>query len=330
MSERYRFDPELAEAAARLTAPDLDDLSAARLPRRAHSLDTPPDVAARDHAVEVPGRADPLLVRLFRPAVSAGDLPCPDLPCLVQLHAGGFVLGSIAQDHQRNVALSRELGAVVVSVDYRLAPEHPYPAALDDCYAALEWVRGSAARLGVAEDRVAIHGRSAGAGLAVATALRARDRRGPMIRFLYLGIPQLDDRLTTASVRRFVDTPMWTRRNAEISWRTYLGGENASGPDDDRRGVGIDHYAVPARAVDLSGLPPVYVSAMEFDPLRDEAIAFASALLTAGVTTELHVFPGTFHGSATLVPDAEISRRERAEELGVLRRALAAGECSED
>jgi acetyl esterase/lipase len=128
-------------------------------------------------------------------------------------------------------------------------------------------------------------------------------------------MPQLDDRLTSESARRFVDTPVWTRQSAELSWVMYLG-EGVPGTDQ------VAAYAAPARATELRGLPPTYISAMEFDPLRDDAMAFGQALVEAGVPTELHLFPGTFHGSSALV-DAEISRVEQAEELRVLRRGLA-------
>jgi acetyl esterase/lipase len=228
-------------------------------------------------------------------------------------------MGSIDQEHRRNVRLCTTLGVAVVAVEYRLAPEHPYPAALQDCYAALCWVKDRAGSLNVDPARIALHGRSAGGGLAAATALLARDHNGPGIRFLYLTAPQLDPGCDTRSMRRFDDTPLWTRSSAELSWALYLSsGYQGSGP---RPGAVIDAYAAPARAGDLSGMPATYIAVMEFDPLRDEAIAFAQALLAAGVPTELHLFPGTFHCSAALV-DAAISRRELAEELAVLRRGL--------
>jgi acetyl esterase/lipase len=310
VGSRDAFDPELAAAAGRFAARDLTDLDGARAPRATSPPATPEDVEVRDVLVPRPDEDAPLLLRLFRPRGARTGLPA-----LVQLHAGGFVLGDIAQDHQRNVRLCRSLPAVVVSVEYRLAPEHPYPAAFQDSWTALNWVHQNAGETGVDASRVALHGRSAGGGLAAATALMARDRGGPSVRFLYLGMPQLDDRMTSPSMREFVDTPVWTRASAERSWELYLGAGVAGSAD-------VDPYAAPARARDLSGLPPTYVSAMARDPLRDEAIAFGAALLSAGVPTELHVFPGTFHGSSALVPAAEISHRELAEETSVLRRAL--------
>jgi acetyl esterase/lipase len=194
-----------------------------------------------------------------------------------------------------------------------LAPEHPFPAGLEDCYAALVWLHDQADALGVDPARVAINGGSAGGGLAAGLALLARDRGGPAICFQYLGIPELDDTLDTPSMQQFHDTPMWSRPQAVQSWQWYLG--DAYGTDD------VSPYAAPARATDVAGLPPAYVSTMEFDPLRDEGINYALKLLAAGVSVELHSFPGTFHGSA-MVTGAAVTQRDGAERFVVLRRAL--------
>jgi acetyl esterase/lipase len=170
------------------------------------------------------------------------------------VHAGGFVLGDLDASHASSIAIARGVGAVVVSVDYRLAPENPFPAGLEDCYAALSWFSTHAAELGVDPERIAIHGGSAGGGLCAALALLACDRSGPSIAFQYLGIPELDDRLTTSSMTTFVDTPMLNRPTAIHSWDAYLG--------PGRRGTdSVPPYAAPAGATDLSGLPPAYISA---------------------------------------------------------------------
>ncbi|SPM30384.1 alpha/beta hydrolase [Mycobacterium terramassiliense] len=231
------------------------------------------------------------------------------------MHGGGFIAGDLETEHAGNVGLARALGVVVVAVDYRLAPETPFPGPLEDVYAGLVWMAEHAEQLGVDPHRIAIHGVSAGGGLCAGLALLARDRKGPRIAFQFLGVPELDDRLATASMTAFTDTPLWNRPKAVASWDCYLGAGRA-GSDD------VSSYAAPARATDLAGLPPAYISVMQFDPLRDEGIAYAQALLAAGVTVELHLFPGTFHGSA-LIPDAAISQREGAEAVAVLRRALA-------
>jgi acetyl esterase/lipase len=199
-------------------------------------------------------------------------------------------------------------------VEYRLAPENPFPAGLHDCYAALEWFHDHASTHGVDTDRIAVVGSSAGGGLAAGLALLARDRNGPPLCFQFLGIPELDDRLQTPSMQQFVDTPMWSRPAAEMSWRAYLG---------EQYGGDVSAYAAPARATDLSGLPSAYVSTMEFDPLRDEGILYALGLMQAGVSVELHTFAGTWHGS-TAITTAAVTQRQMQEMTVVLRRALCA------
>jgi acetyl esterase/lipase len=216
-------------------------------------------------------------------------------------------------EHAFATQIALGLGAVVVVPEYRLAPEHPFPAGLDDCYAALCWLHDGAADLGVDGARIGVGGQSAGGGLAAATALLARDRNGPPLCFQFLGIPELDHRLETTSMRTFVDTPMWHRTNAELSWQYYLGTDPTH----------VSPYASPAIAADLHGLPPAYVTTMEFDPLRDEGIVYALRMLEAGVSVELHSFPGTFHGSA-IVGSAAVSRRANTEMVEALRRGLRA------
>ncbi|WP_024795198.1 alpha/beta hydrolase fold domain-containing protein [Tomitella biformata] len=306
----YRLDPELRAAAERFPAPDLLDPAAARAASAARRRIDPGaamgdvGVDAADHVVARP-QGSPLRVRVYRPRREQ-DL----VPGILHLHSGGFVMGSVDAADVRNMALSSAVGAVIVAVEYRLAPEHVYPAALDDAALALAWMVTQAGKLGVDVERIALHGRSAGGGLAAALALRTRDESGPRVCFQYLSAPQLDDRCDTASMRRFVDTPMWTRRSAQQSWGHYLG-----------PGAAPTEYAAPARAVDLSGLPAAYIGVMEFDPMRDEALGYAGALAAAGVPVEAHLFPGTFHCSAVLT-DSAISRRESAEEVAVLRAAL--------
>lgn len=310
----YAFDPELAAAIPMMPKADTSDLPAARAEMAAGIAAANADVDATGVEVgriTVPGPegAPELVLHTYRPEGVAGPLPV-----IYDIHGGGFIMGSPELEYGPNVTYARELGALVVSVTYRLAPEHPFPAGLEDCYAGLSWVAANAAELGADPDRIVVQGWSAGAGLAAAVALLARDRGGPALRFQYLGIPELDDRLDTHSMRTFTDTPLWNRPNAIVSWDSYLG---AGVPGTEE----VSQYAAPVRAKDLAGLPPAYVSVMEFDPLRDEGINYARQLLEAGVSCELHLFPGTFHGSV-LVGYAEISRRETAEALAVLRRAL--------
>lgn len=268
------------------------------------------DVTKEDREVPGPAGAPDVPIRVYRSQAGEGSQP---RGAVFEIHGGGFLLGNIEMMDPWCQRVCAELDAIVVSVEYRLAPEHPFPAGVEDCYAALQWTAEQAGALGIDPARIAIAGQSAGGGLAAATALLARDRGGPALCFQLLEIPELDDRLETPSMRAFEDTPLWNRPNAVWSWRHYLG------PDHEGE---VSAYAAPARAKDLSGLPPAYVSTMEFDPLRDEGIEYALRMLQAGVPVELHSYPGTFHGSA-LVATAEVSRRNAREVLEALGRALA-------
>ena len=313
------IDPELAAFVEAMPVIDLSDPVAARAGFEELLVAIRSDLPEADGmTIEdrvVPGwQGDPdVAVRVYRPHVAPGVR----LPGIVQIHGGGFIVGSVDSEHAGSVMVAAGVGAVVVSVEYRLAPEHSYPEALHDCYAALSYIHAEAGALGVDTDRVALMGASAGGGLAAATALLARDLGGPPVCFQMLQIPELDDRLETPSMRAFVDSPVWNRPLALQSWAAYLG--SRSGSDD------VPVHAAPARAEDVSGLPPAYVSTAEHDPLRDEGITYALRLLQAGVSVELHQFPGTFHGSA-LVTSAAVSRRAQSEVTAVLRRALGAGE----
>ncbi|MGW7286438.1 alpha/beta hydrolase [Streptomyces sp. NPDC054847] len=317
MLSRHRFDPELAAALPMMPEVDITDIGRARA---AQAEQLAVAVAATDtKGVEVgevlapaADGAPAVRLRTYRPQ----EPEAGPLPAVYSIHGGGFVLGSPDVDHDWNLLLCRELEALVVSVDYRLAPEHPFPAPLDDCYAGLRWLAGNAGRLGVRPDRIALWGDSAGAGLAAALTLLVRDRGGPAPCFQHLCSPALDDRLETASALTFTDTPVWNRRSAALSWEAYLG-------PGLRGSTGVSPYAAPARATPsaLSGLPPAYVSVMEFDPLRDEGVAYARALAAAGVPTELRLIPSTFHG-AWAVEHAGVIQGATAEAVAVLRRAL--------
>jgi len=311
----YHFDPELADAAAQFPLTVMTDVVAARagIEAMTAAINAAADVSrleVRDIVVPGPEQAPPVKVRVYTPRQANAPMAA-----LLYIHGGGFVVGSIDTEHTNAAMLADRLGIAVVSVEYRLAPEHPYPAGLEDCYAALCWLHAQAEQLGVAVERIGVFGQSAGGGLSAALALLARDRGGPALCFQFLGIPELDDRLQTASMRAFTDTPLWNRPNAEVSWAAYLGENHRPGATD------VPVYAAPARATDLRGLPAAYISAMEFDPLRDEALLYGLKLLEAGVATEIHTFPGTFHGSS-LVAGAAISQRQEREMLEVLARAL--------
>jgi acetyl esterase len=313
----YPIDPELSPILEYIPATDFSDPVAMR--KNMRNMMTLFGGDADESGIDIinthiPGPTDApqVPVRIYRPqklnSTTAG---------LLYIHGGGFAVGDLDSEHSGVVSLCRDLDIVIVSVDYRLAPENPYPAGLEDCYAALQWMHGEATELGIDATRIGVRGGSAGGGLAAALALLTRDRLGPAICFQFLGIPELDDRLDTISMQEFTDTPLWHRSNAILSWQYYLGDSFQAGADN------VPYTAAPARArVDeLRNLPPAYVSTMEFDPLRDEGIEYALKLLQAGVTTELHCFPGTYHGSE-MVREAAVTQRSNNEGLEALRRGL--------
>ncbi|MGW5263561.1 alpha/beta hydrolase [Microbispora sp. NPDC004025] len=298
------MDPELEAFIPFLAPVDLDDPVATResLAERAAARPVP-DVAGMEIEDRTVPAAPDVPVRIYRPREARG--------AVVWMRGGGWVFGDLDTEHLWATLIAGASGAVVISVDYRRAPEHRFPAALDDAYAVLTWTARNAAWLGVDPARIAVGGHSSGANLAAALALRARDEQGPPIRFQLLNEATLDDRQRTWSRRTFTGTPWSTRDRVAAAWRYYLGSAPAT------------PYAAPARATDLSGLPPAYIATAEFDPNRDEDIDYALRLLRAGVPVELHQWPGTFHGSLAIL-SAEVSQRQIAELGAALRRALAA------
>ncbi|MCT7659351.1 alpha/beta hydrolase [Mycobacterium deserti] len=242
-------------------------------------------------------------VRIYR----GGPAPAP---AVIYCHAGAFVLGNLDTDHHQCVEFARRGGCTVVSVDYRLAPEHPHPAAVDDAAAALAWTADNAAELGVDTARLAVAGSSAGAAIAARLAQRAAAGAAPRLLFQMLHQPVLDDR-PTRSKEEFTATPGFDGPAAELMWQHYRGGASS---------VPVD--AVPARADELHGVADALITCSELDPLRDEALNYAGRLLEAGVATELHVYPGTCHGFDSLLPEWETSQQLFALQGSALRRAL--------
>lgn len=260
--------------------------------------------------VMVPGLdGDPdVQVRLYKPeGMAAGS------PALYWIHGGGMVLGSVEMNDFDCAVRAADFGCLVASVEYRLAPEHPYPAPMHDCFAGLSWLAVSAGDLGVDTDRIAIGGASAGGGLAAGLALMARDRGGPAICFQLLVYPMLDHRNDQPSTRVITDPRVWNRDANRAGWDAYLGAIDRSS---------VPPYASPAVAEDLSGLPPAHINVGQFDLFLDEDIAYAQSLLGAGVPCELHVYPGAFHGSNSFVADSPLSQRWLVEENAALRAGL--------
>ena len=268
-----------------------------------------PGVDMEDHwAPGAPGDPD-VMVRIYTPS----DLEGP-VPALYWIHGGGMVLGNVAMNDLACKEVALEMGCVVASVEYRLAPEHPHPAPIEDCYAGLKWLAENSDSLGVDRARIAIGGASAGSGLAAALALLARDRGEVGIIFQQLIYPMLDDRNITPSSHYVQHPKVWNRKANIAGWSALLG--KPAGSDD------VSPYASPARAEDLSGLPPAFIIVGELDLFLDEDIEYAQRLIQAGVPTELHVFPGAFHGSDLMVPMSEKSQRWAKIRTAALRQAL--------
>jgi acetyl esterase/lipase len=236
------------------------------------------------------------------------------VPALLHIHGGGYVLGVAEGSGPSSVRTAAEVGCVVVSVDYRLAPETVAPGAVEDCYAALRWLYTEADDLGIDRSRIAAGGESAGGGLAAALALLARDRGEYPLCFQLLIYPMIDDRtVTPASGSPNTGEFVWTRSFNRFGWRSLLGEEPG--------GAGISAYAAPARADNLADLPPTYISVGALDLFLDENIEYARRLLNAGVPTELHVLPGAYHGFE-LAPEARVTKLAETERRSALARAF--------
>ena len=317
MDVDLHLDREIAEALAALPMGTMDfgTIEYDRLPglrttmNEARPPSPPTDVVHRDQ--QVPGAAgDPdVTLRIFTPPGARTDRSV-----IYWIHGGGYMFGSALVSEPRLERWAAEFDCVIVSVEYRLAPESPYPGPLDDCYAGLAWTVEHATDLGIDPAGVVIGGASAGAGLAAALALLARDRGDIPIAYQLLIYPMIDDRNVTPSSQ--IDrAPIWPRPANLLGWRAYLG--ERAGTDD------VPAYAAPARADDLQGLPPAWIGVGTLDVFRDEDITYAQRLLQAGVPTELHVYPGAPHGFEGITPATDVARRCQRDIDDALRRALA-------
>ena len=285
------LDPEAAaylQATAALGLPPLAEQGVAGARRaareRAAELGGELEPVARIEDREVPGPAGPIPIRIYAP-ISSTSSPS-QLPVLAYFHGGGWVICDLDTHESTCRALANRVGCLVIAVDYRLAPENRHPAALDDCWAVVEWLVRSAGEVGADPGRIAVGGDSAGGNLAAAVALRARERGGPRLRAQLLIYPVLDFDLETASYRGNASGYGLTRDSMRWYWQQYLG----------EAGDGLAPDASPLRAGDLAGLPPALVITCEYDPLLDEGVAYAHRLAGAGVRVELINEPGMIHG----------------------------------
>lgn len=322
-----RYDPELvAGRAAMLELFEPVPLRADTIhANRAHFANVTPSVAETigDQEVEfehvtVPGPvgAPDVALTVLRPraGVRAGAAG------IYGIHGGGMVLGDRAFGVAGLAEDVLRFGAVAATVEYRLAPEHPAPAAAEDCYAGLVWFAAHAPELGIDPARIVVGGFSAGGGLSAAVALLARDRGGPVLAGQLLESPMIDDRNTTPSSRQCAGRGPWERANNVTAWDAALGTARGT--------AAVSPYAAPARANDLSGLPAAFVTAGSAELFRDEAVTYASGIWATGGQAELHVYSGGYHGFSGFSPQAEVSRLAAADRQSWLRRVLASPEPS--
>ncbi len=231
------------------------------------------------------------------------------------IHPGGMIMGDNRFGLPLMMDWAEELHLAVVSVEYRLAPETPHPGPVEDCYAGLSWTAEHADELGIDPDRIVTVGISAGGGLAAAVALMARDRGGPALAGQMLMCSMLDDRNDTPSARQMAGLGVWDHTSNETGWTALLGAARG-GPD-------VSPYAAPARAGDVSGLPPAFIDVGSAETYRDEDVTYASRIWQAGGVAELHVWPGGFHGVTGLAPLAAVSQAAPAAQLNWLRHLLS-------
>jgi triacylglycerol lipase len=314
MSSRHLVDPDLA-ALADWPKATFDSIPIENI-RTMRAAMTPPQPPPSPE-VEVceahaPGRDGAPDVRLV---VTRPKAPGAGRAGILHIHGGGYVLGEADMTGPTDEVYALKLGAVVVSVDYRLAPETPYPGPLEDCYAGLTWLHGEAERLGVDRGRIAVTGESAGGGLAAALVLLARERGEVPVAFQHLVFPMLDDRtVVDADPSAFVGEFIWSRAANRFGWTSLLGAE-PGGPD-------ISPFAAPARATDLAGLPPTFMICGALDLFVEENLDYARRLIRAGVPTELHIYPGAPHGFM-FVPDAAVTRTYARDSMAAWSKALA-------
>jgi acetyl esterase/lipase len=311
------FDPEVQAVLDAIAQNPQPALTRETLPREGVDRMFPDnDTVIAGRAVDwedrvIPGPADgpDVEITIFRPRAASGSAR----PGFLNIHGGGQIVGHRSWETGRVVDIVAEHGAVAINVEYRLAPEHPSPAGLEDCYAALLWLHSHAAELGVDPDRIIVGGGSAGGCLAAGVALLARDRRGPVLAGQLLLCPMLDNTNTTVSSRQYDGIGTWQRETNLLAWSCLLGDELAFSPD-------ASGYAAPAHAADVSGLAPAFIEVGEAEMFRDEDTQYALRIWATGGQAELHVWGGGAHGFDMYMPDAEVSRAALAARASWLRR----------
>ncbi len=303
-------DPELRPLLEAWPTVTLTSESLAAL--RGRELPLPPapnsGVDLERHRIAGPAGAPDVSLHIYRPRDTNGALGC-----IYHIHGGGYVGGAAKELEFIHRPVAAALNCVIVSVDYRLAPETVFPGAIEDCYAGLVWTVANADDLGIDVARIGVMGESAGGGLAAALALMSRDRGGPTLAFQHLTYPMIDDRTCVGEPHAHAGEFIWTPHNNRFGWTALLGQEPG--------GDGVSPYAAAARATNLAGLPPTFIMTGALDLFVDEDIDYARRLIAAGVPTELHVHPGAFHGF-DLLPGPGVADRAQAMRIEALHRAL--------
>lgn len=303
------MDAELAAALIMFDGGDPDDLEGERIRlRKIHDLSRPriPEtVRVRDLQTSTPF-GPPVRLRLYEPRAAAAPMPA-----MLWLHGGAFAYGFPEIDDDLCLRLASDAGFLIAAPEYRLSPEHPFPAGFDDAYNSLIWLANQSDLLGINRDHLVVGGSSAGGALAAGVCQRARDEGGPAIRQQILACPVIDDRLITKSMQEFDNSPIFNWYEANLMWERYLGKDRKNPPK----------YAAPGRELSLKNLPPAYVLTADFDPLRDEGINYAVRLIEDGNLVELHHLPGTFHSFDSIVPTAGVSQRVYQDYLAALLRS---------
>ncbi|MBB4967417.1 acetyl esterase/lipase [Saccharothrix violaceirubra] len=316
------FDPEIEAALAQIVQPDAPPFTpesipamragmAAMFPPAAEQVgDAPVDVVER--TIPGPEGAPDLEITIISPRGLTGPVPG-----LYNIHGGGMMVGHRNMDVGRLLALVLELNVVAVNVEYRLAPEHPDPAPVEDCYAGLVWTAANAAELNIDPTRIVVMGGSAGGGLSAGVALLARDRQGPALAGQLLLCPMIDDTNTTIASKQYSGIGTWTRESNIAGWNSLLG--DKVGTDE------VSPYAAPTRAKDLSNLPPALIEVGSAEPFRDEDTEYATRIWATGGNAELHVWSGAFHGFDMYVPDWNVTKIALEVRTNWLRRVLGLG-----
>lgn len=311
------FDPELAAFLAQMPKSNITRETIPMLRQFSWTMHnaelTLAEKAVTHEERTIAGPGGDLVVSIFRSKTSSPD---GNKPGIYFIHGGGMIMGNRHLGVRQYAAeWVEEFDAVLVTIEYRLAPEHPYPAATEDCYAGLKWVAANFEELRIDPKRLLISGASAGGGLAAAVVLMARDRNGPKFCAQHLMYPMIDDRNKTISSQQCT-VGTWTGEINILAWDCYLDG-GAKAED-------VSIYAAPARATDLSGVPPAYLEVGSAEPFRDEVVAYASRLWASGIDTALHVWPGAWHGYDLLCPTAVVSQETKIPRNAWVRKVFAA------